>query len=221
MNSNPKIFFYRYWWSYYIFFFLLVGIIIFVMLHLCQSSNVNKSLANIADRLDSCNCNKQVVIVSPPENPIPPVKDTPQRRPPITRPQNGCLSFTLDWNTIDDLDLNVIDPDGNEIFFKKFCKNDGLFSSAGGQLDVDMNAPTAIKVTNPIENVFFKCSTSTPKNGNYSVKVIAYNKTTRPPVSFHLKVKENGIVKKEFQESLFKTGDKKLIVVYRYNKNEN
>ncbi len=45
----------------------------------------------------------------------------------------GDIQVSATWDTEDDGDLHVIDPDGNEIYF-------GNRSAAGGQLDLDANA---------------------------------------------------------------------------------
>jgi len=59
----------------------------------------------------------------------------------------GDVQVTLRWNTPVDLDLHVIDPLGEEIYFRY------TFSPSGGTLDVDANAGCTNDT--PVENVFW------------------------------------------------------------------
>jgi hypothetical protein len=209
MEIKSKIFFHRYWWLYYILFFLLLGLIIFILINFNQFGMVNKKLNNITDRLDSCDCGirapNQALDTAPSQNPY--------------DAQDGCLSFTLSWETLDDLDLWVIDPDGNRIWFERYCKRkDNAFSSAGGQLDVDMNVQN--KVNNAIENVFFKCSNTSPQNGIYRVYVARWDLSSGASVSvpFVLKVKEKGVQKNQVTSTVINYRREKFILSYTFNK---
>jgi hypothetical protein len=64
-------------------------------------------------------------------------------------PQTGDVSFRLTWNTPEDLDLYVTEPNGTTIYWG----NEGP-TSTGGQLDVDSNFPCGSN-TNAVENVFW------------------------------------------------------------------
>ena len=106
----------------------------------------------------------------------------------------GHLSFTLIWNSIDDLDLIVTDPNDENIFFSENCKStDNKFSLSGGQLDIDMNANEDL-TNQPVENVFFK---KKPPLGDYLVKIHAYNKREKQPVEFKLTLRKEGLVENE------------------------
>ena len=75
----------------------------------------------------------------------------------------GDIQLTLTWGSTADLDLHVVDPDGNEIYWEQPT------SSSGGELDVDSNAGCSESTTTPVENVYWPTGDS-PK-GDYEVFV--------------------------------------------------
>lgn len=85
----------------------------------------------------------------------------------VTRQEagTGLLQVSLAWDQPNDVDLHLIEPDGERIFY-------GNTSSAnGGELDVDSNAACSIDGINN-ENIFYE-DTSVP-NGEYEVQVDLY-----------------------------------------------
>ena len=72
----------------------------------------------------------------------------------------GELHITLIWNDIADLDLHVITPSNEHIYYAN------KESKCGGWLDVDMNRGDTISLE-PIENIFWASSPS----GMYTVYV--------------------------------------------------
>lgn len=76
----------------------------------------------------------------------------------------GKLTVSLIWDTDDDLDLHVIEPDGEDIGPTKKTSN------SGGKLDVDANYNSVMK--NPVENIFWQ----EPPKGTYRVMVNCYNR---------------------------------------------
>ncbi|GIV06248.1 MAG: hypothetical protein KatS3mg016_1823 [Fimbriimonadales bacterium] len=108
--------------------------------------------------------------------------------------QFGDPQFSLAWNNRNDLDLHVIDPAGNHIWYKQ--RN----SPTGGELDVDANADP-LRVTNqPVENIYWPPG-SAPE-GPYKVYVHHYaNHGDRDPTPYTLRITVNGHVR-EFQGSL-------------------
>jgi len=76
----------------------------------------------------------------------------------------GDVQVTLRWEGDADLDLHVIDPNGEEISFVTTT------SSSGGQLDVDCIPGTSCAADGPhVENVFWP--TGSAPSGNYSAFV--------------------------------------------------
>jgi hypothetical protein len=61
---------------------------------------------------------------------------------------SGAIQVSLAWNNFNDLDLHVIPPSGERIFFAQ------RRSRCGGHLDVDMNAQGAAS-REPVENVYW------------------------------------------------------------------
>lgn len=195
-NQTIEQFFLRYWWLYYLLFFFLLGLLIY-SLKLNNSSLSNRRINSLNNQLDSCYREKL-------QNDSVRVVNNAGRF--------GCLSFTLLWNSSDDLDLRVIDARNNFIYFEKYCKSyDNRFSSAGGQLDIDLNAGDEI-TDQPVENIYFKCK---PPNGIYEVQIHAYKKRESVPVNVRIIVRENGQVIREISSTISRQDE--LIKLLKYN----
>ncbi len=79
--------------------------------------------------------------------------------------QTGNIQVTAAWSSSSDIDLHVIDPNGEEIYYGH--RN----SSSGGVLDRDANA--ACSVSPPtVENVYWP---DNPPSGQYRVRAVAYD----------------------------------------------
>ena len=79
----------------------------------------------------------------------------------------GDVQITLWWHNTADLDLHVIDPNGEEIYFEH------PRSESGGQLDVDANDDCEYATESPVENIYWPTG-GAPK-GKYSVGVHYYS----------------------------------------------
>lgn len=87
----------------------------------------------------------------------------------------GDIQVTLRWDGENDLDLHVIDPDGERIYYRN------RESESGGVLDVDANAGCSQNMTNnPIENIFW--AESIAPNGDFQIR-IRYFKDCVPEVT--------------------------------------
>jgi hypothetical protein len=123
--------------------------------------------------------------------PVPTLPSVPETLPPTTLPEpvlgTGDIQITLRWSSTADLDLAVLDPNGEEINFSQPS------SSTGGQLDVDSNASCGSAVTNPVENVFWPTGASPA--GVYTIQVRYYAECGAGvgPQPFTLTVSVNGV----------------------------
>ncbi|MFI7596594.1 IPT/TIG domain-containing protein [Actinoplanes sp. NPDC049681] len=97
----------------------------------------------------------------------------------------GDIQATLRWSGAADLDLHVLDPSGEEIYYGHAT------SESGGRLDHDANAAcNGIEDDdNAVENVYWP--TGAAPGGSYSVWVKVYN-ACDAPVDWHLSVRRNG-----------------------------
>ncbi len=108
--------------------------------------------------------------------------------------KTGDVQISLIWNNYNDLDLHVVCPSGERIFF------DNRNSKCGGELDVDMNVKPASR--KPVENVYWP-ENKAPR-GTYKVYIHHYAKhnkgfrSNKDPTEFAVLVDMEG-TKKEFK----------------------
>lgn len=92
------------------------------------------------------------------------------------------------WNNFNDLDLHVLCPSGQEIFW------DTRHSRCGGELDVDMNASGRDSIK-PVENVYWPEGEA--PTGEFVVLVDHYeNQGGRDPTRFTVVVTVDGKTKR-------------------------
>lgn len=125
----------------------------------------------------------------------------------------GELHVALIWNDIADLDLHVITPSGEELYYAH------KESRCGGWLDIDMNAGGNFSLE-PIENVFWASSPS----GKYKIFVHNFNNRTDPGTVFtdpKRKVPYRVRLSKNGQVSWFdgKVGTKEKETCFEFNHN--
>ncbi len=99
----------------------------------------------------------------------------------------GDIQATLRWSGAADLDLHVLDPSGEEIYYRN------TVAGSGGRLDHDANADCngAADDDNPVENIYWP--TGGAPGGSYTVWVEVYA-TCDAPVDWHLSLRRNGAV---------------------------
>lgn len=96
---------------------------------------------------------------------------------------DGFMRCSLHWFNYDDLDLHVVEPNGNEIYFGDKRGN------SGGTLDVDMNAGAG-KSRDAVENVVWTNPGNLSK-GRYEVYVHNYCKRESVDVGFEFEIEIN------------------------------
>lgn len=127
----------------------------------------------------------------------------------------GSLKVNLKWNTYDDLDLHVIDPDGVEIYYssKEHRCQDVL-----GKLDIDANAGSSHTRT-PQENIFWEDEKNAPL-GRYKVFVEYFAKKDNfAEVPFTVTVYPDKGQSKVFTGIMYNAKDKRNIVDFDYTEN--
>ena len=103
----------------------------------------------------------------------------PGRKEP--KPHTGDVQVLLEWDTKDDLDLHVVDPAGERIYFGH------KRSASGGELDVDANANSLNLRKHPKENVFWPRGGAPA--GEYTVHVRLYCLRGKLPIPYKVMVK--------------------------------
>ena len=123
----------------------------------------------------------------------------------------GDITISLAWDTIDDLDLHVFLPSGEELYFSNKESRDSKC-----RLDVDMNAGSPFS-TEPVENVFLgrlEQSEEAPQ-GLYKVVVQNYayhSKERNASVAFRVVIDKNGKKERFTGECIGEGGASDVIV---------
>ena len=115
------------------------------------------------------------------------------------------------WNT-DDLDIHMEEPDGTRINFR-----DRHSRRTGGQLDIDMNAPSSVKTRTPVENIFYK-DRSKLTEGVYKLTVNNYQLRERIDPGFEVNIDFVGQVWKFNTDKILADGATVLVAAFRYGK---
>jgi outer membrane biosynthesis protein TonB len=105
----------------------------------------------------------------PPPQPGPqpaPPQGPPLTIPPTVNPGTGDVQVTLLWSTGADADLHVIDPAGQEIYFRAPTSN------SGGSLDIDQRPVCGDAPVTHVENIFWPTGGAPP--GQYRAFVRNY-----------------------------------------------
>ena len=133
----------------------------------------------------------------------------------VTEGGRGSLKINLKWNTYDDLDLHVIDPDGVEICFSD---KEHRCQEVLGKLDIDANAGSSHTRT-PQENIFWEDGKNAPL-GRYKVFVEYFaKKDTLTEVPFTVTVYPDKGQSKVFTGIMYNAKDKRDIVDFDYTEN--
>lgn len=124
----------------------------------------------------------------------------------------GELRTSLSWFNYDDLDLHVVEPNGNKIYFSSKRSN------TSGCLDVDMNAGM-LRSKTPVENIIWT-DKNLMKEGTY--KVLVHNFTLREKTNsgFAVQIECNGEVFDFEYKTNPKSDEYQLIAEFTYSKAE-
>ena len=96
----------------------------------------------------------------------------------------GDAHVSIAWDNVNDLDLHLIEPSGEEICFSH------RKSASGGELDVDMNSGSQ-RNDKPCENIFW--SNNTAPRGHYKVIVVHYsNHGAQDPTNYLVSAELHG-----------------------------
>jgi len=114
----------------------------------------------------------------------------------------GDVVITLVWKTKDDLDLHLIEPSGEEIYYKH------KQSRQRGTLDLDKNAEQTVLVNNPIENIYYA---TMPRACKYIIEFHYYKKNTSDTsIPYTVALSINGETKL-FENILYSQGEEHTI----------
>lgn len=124
----------------------------------------------------------------------------------------GELRTSLSWYNYDDLDIHVVEPGGNTIYFSS------KLSATSGRLDVDMNAGFTQSRT-PVENIIWT-DKAKMKEGTYKVFVHNFTRRENTGGGFAVQIECGG----ETFDFEFKTNpknnEKQAIVEFEYSKTD-
>lgn len=124
---------------------------------------------------------------------------------------DGVLRCSLSWYNLDDLDIHVIEPSGNRIFFGSKSN-----SSTSGVLDVDMNA-YGPKSETPVENITWS-NKAKMQEGDYQVIVHNFCKRASNNVGFVVELECDGKVINIEQTTGLRDGIKETVATFNYSK---
>jgi len=124
---------------------------------------------------------------------------------------DGILRCSLAWYNIDDLDIHVIEPNENEIYYKHPS------SDTSGVLDVDMNASRHTAKTNPVENITWN-NEKKMLSGKYKLIVNNFCKRTKNNCGCELEIACGDQLFKFKYNKDIQHNDSKIIAEFEYNK---
>jgi len=118
----------------------------------------------------------------------------------------GAITVSMLWSTSDDLDLHLVIPNGEEVYYSNKASSDGA------TLDVDMQAWEDEIVAQPVENIY----STTPTAGHYQVYIYNYNDRTPDSASSYLVRVTVGNNSQTFEGTIDGTDTQVLITEFDY-----
>ena len=121
----------------------------------------------------------------------------------------GDVQITLSWNNAADLDLHVVDPNGEWIWYNHRT------ASSGGQLDVDANRDCSEFRPSPIENIFWPIGRA--PRGEYKVAVVYFKECSYSgPTNYKVEVRLDEQVVNVRKGTILKKGEEHLVINFSY-----
>lgn len=122
----------------------------------------------------------------------------------------GDFRASLAWANYDDLDLHLLEPSGQKIYFG--CKQ----SRTGGTLDVDMNAGGPQSRT-PVENITYAKRSMMPE-GRYVLAVNQFSLREHDNHGFDLEMEFDGTVHHFSHAGVLRTGQTVMVATFDYTR---
>ena len=122
--------------------------------------------------------------------------------------KSGDIRASLIWNNRNDLDLHVVAPSGEEIYYAH--KN----SDCGGELDVDMNVSG--ETTKPVENIYWPRGGAPLGHYKVFVRNYGYHEGARGKTEFRVELLVNGEVT-HFNGTVSGTGESSDVVTAEFD----
>lgn len=171
----------RFWWLYLI--VLLLGVILFFVLIFCNKCCCN-TIIDVTTNVEPYDSGFEDVVDVIEEDPMELRDDISielDNRISNEGSGYGALTFSLIWNTTDDLDIWVRQPNGNDICYYNTRKPNEIGGnsfrrdeSTNGELDIDYNANGSALSTSPVEHIIIQ----KPELGKYIISIHCYKKNT-------------------------------------------
>jgi uncharacterized protein YfaP (DUF2135 family) len=118
----------------------------------------------------------------------------------------GDVQVTLQWDNTADLDLHLVDPNGEEICYLHER------SASGGELDVDANAGCGGSLSSPVENIFWPYGEA--PHGRYRVFVEYFDECNNEgPTAWRVRTKVDGRVR-SFSGTVSLEGEKDHVTTF-------
>ena len=123
---------------------------------------------------------------------------------------DGFMRASLHWFNLDDLDLHVVQPDGEEIYYSN---KRGI---SGGTLDIDMNVNHPVR--DAVENVIWT-DPAKLKIGTYTVYIQNFTRRENVDVGFEVEIEVNGELHKFNYDKIVGTCVEVADIIVDKNKN--
>lgn len=123
----------------------------------------------------------------------------------------GDLRCSLSWFNYDDLDLRMVEPGGNTIYYRN-----KVSIKSRGSLDVDMNAGSG-QSREAVENIIYPARKTMPE-GEYYLQVNNYCQRELIDIGFEIEIEFDGVTHCMQYPKALKTGETTTVAIIEYRK---